>query len=134
MKHSLSLYIAEYTRLVPKTEKLSAANQNRVLRHPSQTPFNFVSQSESSTTSTKPSANQNRALCHPSRALRHPRALGYGWRPFSALVSNRLAIAYLKTQGLQPPPPHLSSSHSYYCNKIGYSSAQCITIGYCSSM
>ena len=27
--HSLSLYIAEHTRLVPKTEELSAANQNR---------------------------------------------------------------------------------------------------------
>ena len=28
--HSLSLYIAEHTRLVPETEQLSAANQNRV--------------------------------------------------------------------------------------------------------
>ena len=76
MNHSLSLYIAEHTRLVSETEKLSAANQNRVLRHPSQTPFNFVSQSESSITSPESSANQNRALRHPSRALRHPRALG----------------------------------------------------------
>ena len=66
MNHSLSLYIAEHTRLVPKTKKLSA-NQNRVLRHPSQTPFNFVSQSESSITSPESAANQNRALRHPSR-------------------------------------------------------------------
>ena len=30
MNHSPSLYIAEHTRFVPKTKKLSAANQNRV--------------------------------------------------------------------------------------------------------
>ena len=67
MNHSLSLYIAEHTRLVPKAEELSAANQNRVLRRPSQTPFNFVNQSESSITSPESSANQNRVLRHPSR-------------------------------------------------------------------
>ena len=66
MNHSLSLYIAEHTRLVPKNENFSAANQNRVLRHPSQTPFNFVSQSESSITSPESSANQKRVLRHPS--------------------------------------------------------------------
>ena len=55
-----------------------------------------VSQSESSITSPESSANQN-------RALRHPRALGSGWRPFSALGSSRLAIAYLKTLGSSPP-------------------------------
>ena len=69
-EHSPSLYIAEHTRLMPKTEELSAANQNRVLRHPSQTPS---------------SANQNRVLRNPSRqpirieyhsAENHPRALG----------------------------------------------------------
>ena len=49
--HSLFLYIAEHTRLVPKTEELSAANQNRALRHPSQAP--------------ESSANQNRALTSP---------------------------------------------------------------------
>ena len=90
MSHSLSLYIAEHTRLVPETK---ASNQNRVLRHPSgqpREPFNFVSQSESSITSPESSANQN-------RALHHPRALGYGGRPFSALGSSRLAIAYLNT-------------------------------------
>ena len=76
MNHSPSLYTAKRTRLVSKTEKLSAANQKRVLRHPSQTPFNFVSQSESSITSPESSTNQNRALRHPNRALRHPRALG----------------------------------------------------------
>ena len=37
--HSLSLYTAEHTQLMPKTEELSAANQNRarktlVLRQP----------------------------------------------------------------------------------------------------
>ena len=75
MNHSLSLYNAEHTRLVPKTEELSAANQNRALRHPSsqpKTPFNFVSQSESSITSPESSANQNRAS---ELSLRHPRAL-----------------------------------------------------------
>ena len=69
MSHSLSSYIVEHTRLVPKTK---AANQNRLLHHPSRQPrepFNYVSQSESSITSPKSSANQN-------RALRHSRALG----------------------------------------------------------
>ena len=69
MNHCISLYIAEHTRLVPKTEKLSAANQNRVLCHPSQTPFNFVSQSESSLTS--PESH----ITSPESSLRHPRAL-----------------------------------------------------------
>ena len=64
-EHSLSLYIAEHTRLVPKTEELSAANQNRV--------------------SPESSANQNGVLHNPSRqqiridchsAEKHPRALG----------------------------------------------------------
>ena len=67
VNHSLSLYIAEHTRLVPKTEELSAANQNRVLRQPSQTPFNFFNQLETSITSPESSANQNRVLRHPSR-------------------------------------------------------------------
>ena len=32
-----------------------------------------------------------------NRVLRHPRALGYGRGPFSALASSRLAIAYVNT-------------------------------------
>ena len=67
MNHSLSLYIAEHTRLVPKSEEPSAANQNRVIRQPSQTLFNFVNPSESSIRSPESSANQNRVLRHPSR-------------------------------------------------------------------
>ena len=59
-----------------------------------------VSQSESSITSRESS-------------LRLPRALGSGGGPFSALGSSRLAIAHLNTWGT--PPPHLISSHSYYC-------------------
>ena len=50
------------------------------------------------------SANQN-------RVLRHPRALGSGGGPFSALGSSWLAIAYLITYG-PPPPPAVSSLHT----------------------
>ena len=39
MNYALSLYIAEHARLVPKTEELSIANQNRVLRHPKRQPI-----------------------------------------------------------------------------------------------
>ena len=99
--HSLSLYIAEHTRLLPKIEKLSAANQKRTqktlllrqpmtrarktlqLRKPIRIEYYVVSQSGSSITS---SANQDRVLRHPSSRL--------GWKTF--LVS-RLAIAYLIT-------------------------------------
>ena len=58
------------------------------------------SHSNSSITSTESSANQN-------RVLRHPRALGLGGGPFSALGSSRLAIAYLNTWGPPPPPSAL---------------------------
>ena len=61
-------------------------------------PFNFVSQSEPSITSPDLSANQN-------RVIRHPRALGLGGGPFSALGSSRLAIIYLNTWAAPPPPP-----------------------------
>ena len=75
--HYLSLYIAEHTQLVPKTKKMSAANQNRprktlILRQPirieHETPLQLrqpikieyyvtrvVSQSESSITSLESS-------------------------------------------------------------------------------
>ena len=69
-----------------KNPHTSSTNQNRARK----IPFNSVSQSESSNTSTESSANQN-------RVLRHPRALGYGWRPFSALGLTRLAIAFFNT-------------------------------------
>ena len=69
--------------------------------------FNFVSQSISSITSPESSANQN-------RALRHPRALGSGGGPFSALGSRRLAIALLNTCGPPPPPPRQLCSLFYY--------------------
>ena len=73
---SLSLYIAKHTRLVPKTEELSAANQDRARRTPilrqsirieHEKPFNFVSQSQSSITSPESSAYHNRVSRHPSR-------------------------------------------------------------------
>ena len=83
---SLSLYIAEHTRFVPKIKKLSLANRNRARKKPS----NFVNQSESSITSPKSSASQN-------GVLRHPRALGLGGGPVSALGSSGLAIAYINT-------------------------------------
>ena len=56
------------------------------------------------------SSTRNPKLRQPIRieyyvTRKHPRALGYGWRPFSALGSIRLAIAYLNTWGLQPLPP-----------------------------
>ena len=76
------------------TSPESSANQNRA-------PSALGSQSESSITSPEWSANQN-------RALRHPRCLGSGGGPFSALGSSRLAIAYLNTWG----PPPTWSAHS----------------------
>ena len=80
-----------------------SANQHRVLRHPSRQPRALGSQSESSITSPESSANQN---C----VLRHPRALGWGGGPFSALGSNRLAIACLITTW--GPPPPVRSAHT----------------------
>ena len=42
---------------------------------------------------------------------KHPRALGYGGRPFSAVGSSRLAIAYLIMRVLlHHPPPQVISS------------------------
>ena len=48
------------------------------------------SQSIANITSPESSANQN-------RALRHPKALGCGGGPFSALGSSRFALVYLST-------------------------------------
>ena len=84
--HSLSLYIAEHTQLVPKTKEASAANQNRArktlknrqpIRIEHETPLQLrqpirieyyvtrvVSQSESNIRSPELSANQNRVLHH----------------------------------------------------------------------
>ena len=74
---------------------------------------------KSNITSTESSANQNQTLRHPSRQpirieyyvtlVEHPsrqyvtRELSAPGRPFSALGSSRLAIAYLNTWGRPPP-------------------------------
>ena len=100
--NSLPYYNAEHTRLIPKTEELWAANQNRarktlMLRQPVTIEHEKPS---------LPSANQNGVLRHPSRQpfrFEHPRALGKGGGPFWDLGSSRLAIAYFNTWG--PPPP-----------------------------
>ena len=63
-------------------------------------PFNIVSQSESSITSSESSANQN-------RVLRHSRALGYGGGPSSALGLSRIAIDYHNTSGFPHTPSGL---------------------------
>ena len=92
MNHSLSLYNAEHTRLVPRTENFSAANQNRVLRHPTQTSSNFASQSESSITSPESS------ITSPERSqpvLKN--LLG------SRLESARVSLSYYT--GSSTPPP-----------------------------
>ena len=86
------------TRVVSQSE--TSLEKTHQLRQPIRIEYyvtRVVSQSESSITSLESSANQNRPLHHPSRVLRHPRALGYGGGPFSALGSSRLAIAYLNT-------------------------------------
>ena len=62
--HSLFSYIAGHTRLLRKTEELSAANQNRarktlILRQP----IRIEHEKKPSTSS----ANQNRVLRHPTR-------------------------------------------------------------------
>ena len=84
---TLSLYIAKHTLLVLKSKKMSEFNHNRAsktvkLRQPirveHEKPWSFGSQSDLSITALSLAANQN-------RALRHPKALGYSWRPFSAL-------------------------------------------------
>ena len=87
---SISYYI-ETTRLVSAVT--SAASQKRVLRYPSRQPIRIEYHSFE----------------------KHPRDLAQGGRPFSALSSSRLAIAYLNTWGSSaPPPPHQLSAHSYY--------------------
>ena len=66
--NSLFLYIAENTRFVPKTEELSAVNQNRarktlILHQPIRIEHEKTlqrSQSESCITLLESSANQNR--------------------------------------------------------------------------
>ena len=95
--HSLSLYNAEHTQLVSKTEELSAANQNRARKDPPTS-----------------SANQNWVLRHPSR--QPIRIEVYVTRELSASVevpsglSARVGSLYpiLKHRDLNPtphPPP-----------------------------
>ena len=99
------LHILIHCRFGSQSESSTlGSRQNRTLRQPSRQPIRIeyyvtrvVSQSESSITS-------------PESSLRHPRALGSGWRPFSALGSSRLAIAYLNTLGSSPPL--CSSAHT----------------------
>ena len=67
-------FINKYTQFSLKTEKLSAANQNRALKSPK---FRQAIRIENNLT-------QN-----------YPRALGFGGRPFSPLGFSRLAKAYL---------------------------------------
>ena len=62
----------------------------------------LVSQSESINTTPESSANRN-------RVIRHPRALGLGGGPLSAIGSSRFAIDYFNTWG---PPPPVWSAHS----------------------
>ena len=89
------LHILIHCRFGSQSESSTlGSRQNRTLRQPSRQPIRIeyyvtrvVSQSESSITSS----------------LRHPRALGSGGRPFSALGSSRLAIAYLNTLGSSTP-------------------------------
>ena len=92
------LHILIHCRLVSAAP--SATNQNRVLRHPSRQPITIE---------------------HPSRHY-VTRELSAPGRPFSALRSSRLAIAYLNIRGspTPPPPPNLISSHSYYLHPLSW--------------
>ena len=73
----------------PKNPRLSAANQNRLLRHPRRI--------------TSLSCQPIRFEHYVTRVV--TRDLSAPGRPFSALSLIRLAIAYLNTQGLPPPSP-----------------------------
>ena len=109
-------YLNTWSRLSARPTRLepeSAANQNRARKKPS----NFVSQPELSTEKTIHFRQPIRIEYYITRdvsqsessitsSLRHPRALGSGWRPFSALGFSRLAIAYLNTLGSPGPLPH----------------------------
>ena len=67
MSHSpyfLSLYIAERTQLVPKKEKILAANQNRARKTLILRQSIKIEHEKNLPTS---STNQNQVLCHPSR-------------------------------------------------------------------
>ena len=92
--HSLSLYITEHTRILPKPKKCRQPirikhekHSNFVSQSESSTkkPFNSVNQSESSNTSLASSANQK-------WEIRHSRDLSKLWIPLSALSSSRFTI------------------------------------------
>ena len=104
---SLSLYIAEHARLVPRTKQLSATNQNRargtlILRQPIRIEHE----------KTLPCRQPIRNECYVTQPIKiEPnvtRELSATVEdPISALGSYRLAIVYLITWGLpNPPPPH----------------------------
>ena len=115
--HSLSLYIAEHTQLVYKTEELSAANQNRagktsnfVRQSESSTkePFNFVSQSESSITS--PSQSES--------SITSPESSRFGWR---SLLGSRLESARYSLSsyiGTSTPPSSLRTLLLLTCQRV----------------
>ena len=65
---------------------------------------NFTVRSQSNLRITSP-----KSLAKQIRVLSHPKALGSGGGPFSALGSIWLARAYLNTYGPPTPPPQLYS-------------------------
>ena len=99
--------------------RLSAANQNQVLRHPSRQPIRIEHPRLSA-------ANQNRVLRHPSG--QPIRIEHYVTRDVSARVEVpfRLSarVGSLKPILIHgdlhpPPPPHLICSLFYYCSHLG---------------
>ena len=104
--HCISYYIESSPYLNTCIAYLNTLSRFHISLHWTDTTrlgSNLGSQSESSNTSPESSTYQN-------RVLRHPRALGYGWRTFSALGLSWLAIAYLNTLGSSTPPA--SSAHT----------------------
>ena len=92
---SISLYIAEQARLLPKTEN---CRQPITIKHENRKIW---------------SANQNRVSKHNTE--KQMKSLGYGTRHFSALGSSWLVVALLNTLGFYTP--HLITSLSYNCRR-----------------
>ena len=111
MSHSISLYIAEHTRLVPETEDFSAAKQNRVSPE---------SSAKTTLGSRQPIRNEyyvTRVVSQSELSTRvvitSPESSRLGRRTLLGSRFESAAIAYLYTWRVLRPP-YLISSHSYY--------------------
>ena len=90
--HSLSLYIAEHTQLVPKTEELSAVNQNRapktlILRQPNEIEHERTLRLRQL---IRIEYYVTRVVSQSDLSIRSPESSRLGWR---SLLSSRLQSA-----------------------------------------